>query len=72
MFGVYNLGKKAVEFQENIMGTNIFSRMTRVTTPEAKEFSLSLFVSKVSLWIYGAEEFNNEKFSSRLIRSILK
>ena len=72
MFCIYKLGEKAVEFQENITGTNIFLRMTRVTTPEAKEFSIFVFVSKVSLWISGAEKFNNENFSSCLIRSILK
>ena len=55
MFCIYKLGEKAVEFQENITGTNIFLRMTRVTTPEAKEFSIFVFVSKVSLWISGAE-----------------
>ena len=72
MFGIYNLGKKAVEFQENNMGTNIFMRMTRVTTPEAKEFSLCLFVSKMSLWIWFTEESRDENFRKRQMRSILK
>ena len=72
MFGIYNLGKKAVEFQENNMGTNIFMRMTRVTTPEAKEFSLCLFVSKMSLWIWFTGKVDDEKFCNLQIRSILK
>ena len=61
-----------VEFQENITGTNILLRITRVTTPEAKEFSLCLFVSKTSLWIWFTGKVGDEKFCNRQIRSILK
>ena len=57
MFGIYKLGEKLVEFQENNMGTKIFLRMTRVTAPKAKEFSILVFVSKMSLWSGSREKF---------------
>jgi len=46
--------------------------MTRVTVPELKEFSIAVFVSKMSLWIWFTEKVGDEKLCNRQIRSILK
>ena len=46
--------------------------MTRVTVPELKEFSIVVFVSKMSLWIWFTGIVGDEKFWNRQIRSILK
>ena len=72
MFGVYKLGEKVVEFQENNTGTKIFLLMTQVTAPKAKEFSPSFFVSKMSLWIWFTGKVRDENYLSSQIRSILK
>ena len=61
-----------MSFKKTIRERKNLSRMTRVTAPEAKEFSLGLFVSKMSLWIWFTGEVRDEKFCKRQIRSILK
>ena len=38
--------------------------MTRVTVPELKEFSIAVFVSKMSLWIWFTGKVGDEKFTT--------